>query len=301
MNILLWKTCFKKEYWEYNKLLFWLPFVMAVIIFCLPIIAFMLKDTSQVPWLESLTHFSNITESQELASAFYAMAIGVFIPFITIATIIQLYYFLACLYDEKKDLSIYFWRSLPVSDATTVIVKLITGTLLIPAIFMLAATLTIVLFLLLGFLFTIVLSIGFDISFWGAWTNAGIIKTLFMAWLNLIPSSLWLLPLFAWLMLSSMFANKAPFLWAILPVVFLFVIETLLVNYGLLPHFYLRELFKNYFGFSPQLVTNQMRGMTQLNFISVNALSSKVSVIGVMVAGGFLYATYWLRKNKSHA
>lgn len=301
MNILVWKTCFKKEYWEYNKLLFWLPVAMAVLIFCTPIIAFMLKDTSQVPWLETFTHFSKLSESPELAKAFFTITMGVFIPFIVIATIIQLYYFLACLYDEKKDLSIYFWRSLPVSDATTVIVKLITGTLLIPAIFMLAATFTIALFLLLGFLFTSVLSIGFDISFWGAWVNASVIKTLFMAWLNLIPSSLWLLPLFTWLMLSSMFANKAPFLWATLPIVFLFVIETLLVHYGVLSHFYLIEVFRNYFGISQLSVTHHMRDMSQLSSVSVNVLSSKVSVIGIIVAAVFLYVTYWLRKNKSHA
>lgn len=301
MNISVWKTCFKKEYWEYNKLLFWLPLAMAALIFCTPIIAFMLKDTSQVPWLETFTNFSNLAESPELAKAFFTITMGVFIPFIVIATIIQLYYFLACLYDEKKDLSIYFWRSLPVSDATTIIVKLITGTLLIPAIFMFAATLTIALFLLLCFLFTIVLSIGFDISFWAAWTNAGVFKTLFMAWLNLIPSSLWLLPLFAWLMLSSMFANKAPFLWATLPIVFLFVLETLFVHYGLLSDFYLIEMFRNYFGISQQSVTHQMGDMSQLSSVSVNVLSSKVSVTGVIVAAVFLYFTYWLRKNKSHA
>ncbi|XQW86119.1 hypothetical protein ACOYR1_05115 [Thalassotalea piscium] len=301
MNFLLWKTCFKKEYWEYNKLLFWLPVVMLMIIVILPIVTFIFKDAPSTPWLETFAHFANISASPELPKAFTALTMGIFIPFIAIAGVIQLYYFLACLYDEKKDLSIYFWRSLPVADSTTVITKLLTGTFLIPGIFMLAATATLGVFLLMGFILTVILSIGFDISFWGAWVNADIISTVAMAWLNLIPTSLWLLPLFTWLMLTSMFAKKAPFLWAVLPILLLLLIEMLLVRYGFLPDFYVGKALKEYFAISKELASQNMRNVQQLSSIISNVLFSKINLFGIMLAAVFLYCTYWLRANKSHS
>ncbi|GHE84931.1 hypothetical protein [Thalassotalea profundi] len=301
MNILQWKTSFIKEYWEYKNYLFWLPLIMSVLMIVIPTVSFILKDTSGTQWLELFKNLSMTTDSPQLASAFYKLTMGIFVPFTAVAIIIQLYYFLACLYDEKKDTSIYFWRSLPVADSTTVIVKLLTGMLFIPGILLFAATITLAVFLLAALVLTIVLSIGFDISLWAAWLNAEIISAIFFAWLNLIPGSLWLLPLFAWLMLASVIANKAPFLWAFLPIIALLIIEVVLVNYSLLPDFYLAKSLKEYFAISDELLLQYSNGDFQVSNISVNVLLAKISVVGLFLAAIFLYATYWLRANRSHA
>ena len=301
MNILQWKTSFIKEYWEYKNYLFWLPLIMALLMILIPTVSFIFKDTTGTQWLEVFKNLAATSDPAKLPNAFYKLTMGIFVPSTAVAMVIQVYYFLACLYDEKKDSSIYFWRSLPVADSTTVIVKLLTGMLFIPGILLFAATITLAVFLLAAFILTIVLSIGFDISLWGAWLNADIISTIFLAWLNLIPGSLWLLPLFAWLMLASVIANKAPFLWAFLPVVALLIIELVLVNYSLLPDFYVAKSLKEYFAISDELLMQYSDGDFQVSNISVNVLLAKISVVGLFLAAIFLYATYWLRANRSHA
>ena len=55
------------------------------------------------------------------------------------AWIVMVFYSLDTLYAERKDKSILFWRSLPVTDAETVISKLLTVGVVIPIAFLVAA------------------------------------------------------------------------------------------------------------------------------------------------------------------
>jgi ABC-2 type transport system permease protein len=226
---------------------------------------------------------------------------GMFVPFIMVSLIIQLYYFTTCLFDERRDLSVYFWRSLPVSDVLSVGVKLITGALVVPTIFMLAATCVVFVFLLFALIACTVLSLGYDISLWGLWGSADIIGNLTSIWLNLLPYALWMFPVFAWLMLASMFANKAPFLWAILPIAAILLIESFVVEYLHLGGGFFLNTLREYFAFGQGLFSNNVADTDSTRFILFSALSSKISIVATLIAIGFMYLTYWLRVNRSHA
>lgn len=292
---------FKKEIWEFKKTLFWVPLILAVFIIAAPLFKLMLLEDYQAARLfDVLTNVDNLDNIKGFAKLFLATILGTFIPFVLVGLIIQLYYFTTCLFDERRDLSIYFWRSLPVHDGLSVAVKLLTGAFVLPAIFMLAATAVLLAFLLLAFIACIVLSVGYDISLWGLWSHANIFSNLGAVWLSIFPFALWMLPLFAWLMLASVYASKAPFLWAVLPIAAVLLIESFTVQYFGLESRFFFDLLREYFEFGHNAVPANIDSLESPNLILLSALFSKVSIVGTIISIAFVYLTYWLRVNKSH-
>ncbi|GLX77278.1 ABC transporter permease [Thalassotalea insulae] len=297
MNRLLLTTSIKKELWEYKKMLLWLPLIIISLDIAAPVINYLLSDASVNYWMMRFERLALQSENPEFATVFFHGTFMLYMPFIVIATIVQLYYFIACLYDERRDMSILFWRSLPVPDSLTIAVKLVVGALVIPAIFTLAATVTLVIFLLAFFVLCIVLFSSYDLSLWGLWVNSDILTNIFSIWISILPYALWMLPVYAWLMLVSMFANKAPFLWAVLPVVIILLLEAFLVNYFNLSHYYVVDLLRNYFSLA--LVSFSLHG-NNIQQLPFTLFADNVSVVGVIISAGLLYLTYWLRVNRSH-
>jgi len=294
-------TSFRKEIWEFKKTLFWVPLIIAIFIIAAPLLKWILmEDDQSSEWLGIITNVDNLANVEGFTRIFLTAIMGMFVPFIMVSLIIQLYYFTTCLFDERRDLSVYFWRSLPVSDVLSVGVKLITGALVVPTIFMLAATCVVFFFLLFALIACLVLSLGYGVSLWGLWGSADIISNLTSIWLTLLPYALWMFPVFAWLMLASMFASKAPFLWAILPIVAILLIESYVVEYLHLDGGLLLHTLREYFAFGQGLISNEVTDIQQPRFMLFLALSSKISGVATLIGIGLMYITYWLRVNKSH-
>lgn len=291
----------RKELWEFKKTLFWVPLLIGIFMIAAPLLKLLLLEGAQIRIVvEGVSNTNHLNNIQGLTRLFLATIMGVFAPFILVGLVIQLYYFTTCLFDERRDQSIYFWRSLPVSDAQNIMVKLLTGALVVPAIFMLAATLVVFIFVLLGLLGCYILDVGYDISLWELWGNANIFSNMTSVWSSLLFYALWMFPLFSWLMLASMFANKAPFLWAVLPVALLLVAESYIMDYLKLDSLFLREALLEYFALATELIPNSMQQVGTPKFILISALWGKISLIGTALGIGFIYFTYWLRLNRSH-
>jgi ABC-2 type transport system permease protein len=292
---------FRKEIWEFKKTLFWVPVIIAIFIIAMPLLKLiLLEEHEKTMLLDAVTNVDNLVNVEGFTRFFLATIMGMFVPFIMVSLIIQLYYFTTCLFDERRDLSVYFWRSLPVSDFLSLSVKLFTGALVVPIIFMLAATCVVLVFLLFALIACTVLSIGYDISLWGLWGSADIISNLTSIWLNLLPYALWMFPVFAWLMLASMFANKAPFLWAILPIAAIVLIESFVVEYLHLDGGFFLNTLREYFAFGQGLFSNNGANIDSPRFVVFSALSSKISIVATLIGVGLMYITYWLRVNRSH-
>ena len=133
-------------------------------------------------------------------------------PFIVLAFVL-FFYCLGCLYDERKDRSVLFWKSLPLSDAQTVLSKLASATIVAPLLAVLAAIAT-----LFGFLALI----SVVVLFYGGnpvdllWGPASPLKIAAMYLLGIPVYALWAMPTVGWLMLCSAWAKSKPFLWAIM-------------------------------------------------------------------------------------
>jgi ABC-2 type transport system permease protein len=303
MNTKVLTTSIKKELWEFSNILKWLPIIIAALVIVMPLAIFMQSNESLSELFQFLTTFPEqffyAEHAPMIPKLFFVMALSLFAPFLVVALIIQLYYFTVCLFDERRDLSIMFWRSLPVSDVTAIIAKLITGSLAIPAIFLGAATATLCLILLLAFLVCIILSVGYDVSLWALWVDADILSGVSLIWLHLLPLAIWMLPLFAWLMLASMYAKKAPFLWAILPVAVVLLVEGFVVHYFHLSQSYIGSLLLEYFSLSSQFIESVQGQEHFARTVPLQAFITKLNIGSVLVGISLLYGTYWLRKNKA--
>ncbi|WDE12623.1 hypothetical protein [Thalassomonas haliotis] len=301
MNTLQVTTCFKREMWEFKKIFLYLPTFIAVLVLVAPAIQFMLLQDYQFNRIaDTFEQAQQVPSHVDLGKIVFAIITALFMPFVLTAMVIQNYYFITCFFDERRDLSVYFWRSLPVTDSLTVAVKLVTGALLIPAIFLLAASLTLAVFLLLGALASVVMSAGYDISLWHLWGNAEIFTSLGSLWLSLLPYSLWLLPVYAWLMLASMLANKAPFLWAFLPLVILILVEALIVKSLGLSSAFFAQLLLDYLTLPMGLLEQYLQQGDSFKQASLKILFSKIELAPFLLAAGLIYLTWWLRVNRSH-
>jgi ABC-2 type transport system permease protein len=141
---------------------------------------------------------------------------------------------------------------------------------------MLAATATLVFILILAFIACIVLSVGYDIALWGLWGSADILTTVAAQWINIIPYAIWMFPVFAWLMLASMFANKVPFLWATLPVVIIILVEAFVVQHFSLSHSVISQTLRDYFNFVIRFEPGDIRDIQSVGFYMTKKLFSKV-------------------------
>jgi ABC-2 type transport system permease protein len=121
---------------------------------------------------------------------------------------------LDALHGERRDRSILFWKSLPVSDLTTVLSKAIIPILLLP---LLTFAITFVLQLIMLLISTAVL-LGSGLSAATLWSNVPFFRMSLMLLYHLVAvHGLWYAPIFGWLLLVSAWARRAAFLWAALP------------------------------------------------------------------------------------
>ena len=133
-------------------------------------------------------------------------------PFIAM-TFVVFFYCLGTLYDERKDRSVLFWKSLPLSDRDTVLSKVASATVVAPAIAAAAALVTMFGFLLIAS--ALVLAHGGSPLqlLWGPGRPQAIAAQFIAA----IPVyALWSLPTVGWLLLCSAWARSKPFLWALM-------------------------------------------------------------------------------------
>ncbi len=155
------------------------------------------------------------------------MALGWAVPFYLAAAIQASAYLIDCLYAERRDRSILFWRSMPVTDARTVLVKLLVGLVLLPlGAFALAA--------LSGLAGSAILALrNHDViingqSVLALWNSADWLRMQLIMLYGVIAAMLWYAPFAAYLMLMSVWARRSPYAWALLPPVLLVVFEKMI-------------------------------------------------------------------------
>lgn len=153
--------------------------------------------------------------------------------------ILTLIYCLGALHNERTDRGILFWKSLPVSDATTVIAKASIPIVILPLITFVVLAVTQGIMLLAGHVALLENGAGGAAS----WVRAPIFP-LWAAMLYhlLTVHALYYAPTYGWLLLVSAWARRAPILWATLPVAALLIIEKLVFNSSALAHMLLSRL-----------------------------------------------------------
>ena len=153
---------------------------------------------------EDMRQFGGAVDASLLASSLW--------PFIAM-TFVVFFYCLGALYDERKDRSVLFWKSLPLSDRDTVLSKVASAVVVAPLIATAAALLTMFGFLLLASGLVMMHGGSPMQLLWGP----GSPLTIAVQFVAAIPVyALWALPTVGWLLLCSAWARSKPFLWALM-------------------------------------------------------------------------------------
>jgi len=133
--------------------------------------------------------------------------------------VIGIFYCLDALYGERRDRSVLFWKSLPVSDTITVLAKACVPLVILPLLTFAATLLTQVCMLLVasGRL------IGTGLSVWSQLSFGEMTWVLFHH--LVLGHGLWYAPIWGWLLFCSAWARRTPVLWAALPLLAVGLVE----------------------------------------------------------------------------
>ena len=133
-------------------------------------------------------------------------------PFLVLAFVV-FFYCLGALYDDRRDRSILFWKSLPLSDTQTVLSKVISALIIAPLIAVIAGIITMFGFMLVISLVALAHGGSPMTLIWGP-ASPLTLAAGHLAWIPVY--ALWALPTAGWLLLCSAWARTKPFLWAVM-------------------------------------------------------------------------------------
>ncbi len=214
----------KREFWEHKGMFLWTPLCVAgamIFVFLLPFLRGHALLGAHI--LGRVATFKeDIPRVSDLLASMYLLLSG---PLLAVMSIIIFFYCLGSLFDDRRDRSILFWKSLPVSDLQTVFSKLITASLIVPVIFILCA-------IVMSFIMLMIVSIALSTQDVYVFQDLFLNGKLYLAPLQLLGTLpvyiLWVLPSIGWLMLVSSWANSKVFLWAVgMPLLLVFLLGML--------------------------------------------------------------------------
>jgi len=293
------KALMLREYWENRRAIFTTPLVITALSMGLIIIGMGIFGRSIHINGESLTLsevISNMSdqEAQGIKEGVNHLLLASTAPIMIGVWFCMVFTALGSLYDERKDSSILFWKSMPVSDLQTVLSKLLTVTLVIPMVAIGFGLIFQIFLLIVGSFATI----GTDHSAWDLlWTQMNLPALVLNEILYIIMFSLWALPVFAWFMLSSVIAKRTPLLVATIPVALVALFEGLFLHSRHLIEFVgLRMTGAHIMGGENGFSGNFIVFNPQSTLDITRSISDPALWVGFGIAAALLYATILLRK-----
>ena len=202
------------------------------------------------------------------------------------ALVVGAFYCVDALYSERRDRSILFWKSLPVSDLMAVLSKASIPLVVLPLIAFAASVATQLAMLVLP-----VRGVGTGMQ----WTAPPLLEMWFVMIYGLTVHALWHAPLYGWLLLVSAWARRTPLLWAVLPPVALGVVERIVFqtsHFASLMRYRVAGAMTEAFDLKPK--GGAMIRLTQLD--PLGFLTSPGLWVGLLFAAAFLAAAARLRR-----
>ena len=203
-------------------------------------------------------------------------------------------YSLSTFFDERKDKSIIFWRSLPVSDSFTVFSKLIVALVVAPLLVIPALLFLHLVSVTAGSIYFAVSDIVPFTWAWQAYPWLDWIRVIFSLWMQ----SLWTLPIITWIMLAGAYSRK-PVVAAILPPVVIVLVEGVSLSSSV----FLDSLFERVQPWSrassfPK--EYESLGVAELSDIPL-LFGMTEFWVGILVSSVFIYLTIYFRSKSDYA
>jgi len=204
----------RRELWE-NRSIYVAPFAIAV----LALFGFF---THVGKFAEHMRRIDTLAAQRQLIEV--VMPYGMIASAILfIGVLVAVFYCADALNGERRDRSILFWKSMPVSDRVTVLSKAFVAIVLVPLVaiaFALVAQAV-----MLAVTTAVLAAKGIDPGM--QWSRLPLVQMPLVMIYGVAVHALWYSPIYAWLLLVSAWARRAPLLWAALPFFAAFVVEIL--------------------------------------------------------------------------
>ncbi|MCH9829133.1 MAG: ABC transporter permease [Gammaproteobacteria bacterium] len=281
-RVLYWSI--RRELWENRSLVFG-PMIAAAVV----LLGFGLGSMQLAAGMRELAMLDSL-QQQAWINKPYRMAA---IPLIFTTVLIGFFYCLDALYGERRDRSILFWKSMPVSNLITVLSKASIPFVVLPLIGFATVLCTQLIMLLTSTAILLANSLGIA----SLWTQLALPQMTLTLIYGLFTLALWHAPIYGWLLLVSACVRRSAFLWAVLPPLGLVVLER--IAFGSSQVF---DLLKDRLvGFYPHaFAVNDVGGQTVIDRLSLlqplSFLSSPGLWAGLIVAAACLAAAVYLRR-----
>ena len=271
----------RRELWE-NRSIYIAPLAVAAV----ALFAFSIGAIAGI-WEKALRLDS--AHSSEAVAGPYDIAAGLMM---LTCIVVSVFYCLDALHSERRDRSILFWKSLPVSDLTTVLAKVSIPLVVLPLVTFVIIIVMQGIMLLLSSL--IVLGMGQSVG--ALWTKVSIFRTSMMMLYHIMTAhALWPLPVYCWLLLVSGWARRATVLWAALPLVAIGGVELIVFH----TRHFAALVGSRLIGATPEFAStpeNAFPSGPMAHIMAGTFLSSPGLWIGLIVSAVFLAAAVRLRR-----
>lgn len=205
----------RRELWESPFAFKWTPLIIAglnILVTLLILLIGAKVDNQMVFTIDGVRMWAEMDNEQQKAFASFALfSTGSLFHMVMLFVVI--FYLAGSLYDDRRDRSILFWKSLPVSDRMTVASKILTAMVAAPLAYLAAIALTQLVLMIIATGYG--LAAGINV-FTEIWLPANLPRIWAVSLLGSLAQSLWLLPIFGWLIFCSSFAPRLPILIAVM-------------------------------------------------------------------------------------
>jgi len=208
----------RREIWE-NRSIYSVPLAVAGLV----LIGFVIGTLHLAEKMRTALTLAPMQQMDLIAQPYNLAALMI----MGIEFIVAVFYCLDALHGERRDRSILFWKSLPVSDVTAVLSKASIPLLVLP---LLSFVITLATQWIILMIHTAVL-LASGLSVAPLWSQVPWFQMSVMLLYHLVAiHGLWYAPIYGWLLLASGWARRAAFLWAALPLLAIGVVEKIAFN-----------------------------------------------------------------------
>lgn len=216
----LFPTLLRREYQENRAGFLWAPIVVGAVFTVLTLIGLSVaiaKGSNAglmidgVPLAELVGRMGG-EELRELGGGIDVSLLAIWGLIQAALYFVVLFYLLGALFDDRRDRSVLFWKSLPVSDTKTVLSKAASAVFVAPVIAWVVSLVFSVLFLIVLSVYALGLGLNPITAILGPASPLSVFVSTFAL---VLLTALWSLPMIGWMLLCSAFAGQRPFLWAI--------------------------------------------------------------------------------------
>jgi ABC-2 type transport system permease protein len=207
--------------------------------------------------------------------------------------VVSLFYCLEALQSERRDRSILFWKSLPVSDLATVLSKTTVPFVILPLLTVVLTAVAHTVMLLLSS--AVLMANGQGLG--TLWAHVSLPEMWLMLLYHMVTAHvLWYAPIYGWLLFVSAWARRAPWLWAILPPLAIGVVEKIAFGSSVFGNLLANRLSGGPGGTEFTVAGRMMDPLMQMT--PGMFLASAGLWVGLLVAAGFVGGAVWLRRRR---